>query len=272
LIVDAADPIVAVEIEGVPLRLRVDLDQQDSIELNPVSAARLAVKWEDGLLIDVGRVRLSSRVAAVSMNVGGRVVLAQVSEHGRDCCQGVDGAISPILLPFATIYWRREGAQAPTGSLFLPLDASPTTGLSAASDLPGVRLRFSLGQQETVATAAAGAALSSLWKGHWAGPPRRVLVAFGVARPARTMTFERPGLLAGFRIDRLPVRLSDFAGDTKLPGDALDADDVVVSHKLERQHAWPAVTIGADRLSRCAEIVYRAVPRSLTLHCAFDRP
>jgi hypothetical protein len=272
LVLDAVAPVITVEIAGVPLRLRVDLDQQDSIELNPAAAARLPVKWEDGLLIDVGRVRLSSHIAPVLLHIAGRIVPAQVAEHGRDCCQGTDGAIGPDLLPYATIRWRREAAPSPNASLFLSLDDSPSTGLSAASETTDVRLRFSLAQADTIGTAAAGAALARLWDGHWSGPPRHVTVAFGVSRPARAMSFARPGLLAGFRIDQLPVRLSDFAGDTKLPAEPVRAEDVVVSHGLERQHAWPAVTIAGDRLSRCAELVYNAVPRSLTLHCAFDRP
>jgi hypothetical protein len=86
------------------------------------------------------------------------------------------------------------------------------------------------------------------------------------------MAFDRPGILAGFPIDGLLVRLSDFAGEEKLPADPARAGEVVVAHKLDRQRAWPAVTLGTDRLSRCAEIVYRADPRSLTLHCAFQGP
>jgi len=79
-------------------------------------------------------------------------------------------------------------------------------------------------------------------------------------------------MLAGFRFDQLQVRISDFAGDEKLPVDPSRAEDVVISHRLSRQQAWPAVMIGADRLSRCTEIVYYAVPRSLALRCAFDGP
>jgi hypothetical protein len=57
-----------------------------------------------------------------------------------------------------------------------------------------------------------------------------------------------------------------------LPEDSAAPGELVIRHGLPPQHGWAAVTIGADRLSRCAEIVYRAEPRSLTLHCAFDRP
>ena len=41
LALDLADPVIMVEIQKVPMRLRVDLDRQDSIELNPTAAARL---------------------------------------------------------------------------------------------------------------------------------------------------------------------------------------------------------------------------------------
>lgn len=269
---DAADPVIAVEIQGVPMRLRVDLDRQDSIELNPAAAARLPVKWEDGEPMDVGRVRLASHVAGVLLKVDRRVVPAEVSQHGRDCCAGVDGVIGPDQLPYANIRWHNASAPTPTASQLLLLDASETTGLSAASDAANVRLRFALGVSETIGTAAAGAELAKLWDGHWNGDERRVLLVFGVSRPARPMAFAHPGIVAGFRLDQLLVRLSDFAGDEKLPTDPARAGEFVIAHHLERQRPWSAVTIGTDRLSRCAEIVYTAIPRSLTLHCAFQGP
>jgi hypothetical protein len=272
LVLDAANPVVAVEIAGVPLKLRVDLDRQNAIDLNPAVAARLPVKWEDSYALDVGRVRLGNRIAPVLMTIAGRVVPTQVSDHGRDCCAGTDGAIGPDLLPYASVRWQRTQAPAPTASLNLLLTTSPSMGISAASETSNVRLRFALDQEETVATAAAGATLARLWGGRWSGPSRHVVVTFGISRPARALAFARPDLLAGFRLDPLLVRISDFPGDEKLPADPSRPDDVVISRHLERQRAWPAVTIGADRLSRCADIVYYAVPSSLTLHCAFDVP
>ena len=272
LVLDAAEPVITAEIAGVPLRLRVDLDQQDSIELNPAAAARLPVTWENGFAMDVGRVRLESRVAAAELHVAGRTLLSRVSEHGRDCCTGVDGAIGSDLLPYASVRWRRADAPPATGTLPLPLEADPSKGLSARSDVEGLRLRFALAQPISVGTAAAGAILARLWQGRWSGTAGHITLAFGVSRPARSMAFARPAVLADFRFDQLQVRISDFAGDEKLPVDPSRAEDVVISHRLSRQQAWPAVTIGADRLSRCTEIVYYAVPRSLALRCAFDGP
>jgi len=269
-VLDAANPVIAVEIDKVPMRLRVDLDREDSIELNPASAARLPVKWEEGAEMEVGRVRLANHVAGVLFKVNGRIVPAEVSRHDRDCCQDVDGAIGPDLLPFATVRWRDAAAPAPTASRTLPLATDENMGLSAATEAGKVRVRFALGMPETIATAAAGAELARLWEGHWDGPEQRVTLIFGVKRPARPMIFTHPGTIAGFPLDRLPVRLSDFGGDAKLPADPKLAGEVVIAHHLARQRAWPAVTLGSDRLSRCAEIVYTAIPRSLTLNCAFE--
>jgi len=273
LVLNATNPVVDVEIAGVKLRLRVDLDGQDSIELNPAAAASLPVPWEPGYPMDVGRVRLESRLAPVILKIYGRTRPNQVTEHGRDCCIGVDGAIGPDLLPYASVRWRRTDAPAATGTLSLPVSVSPMTGLSApAAEIPEMSLRFALGQAETVGTAAAGAVLSRLWGGRWNDAPHRVTLAFGVSRPARTIGFTRPGLLAGFRFDTLLVRISDFAGDETLPADPVHPDEVVVTQHLQRQHAWTAVIIGADRLSRCADISFDAVARTLTLRCAFDQP
>lgn len=272
LILDAANPVVAVEIAGVPLRLRVDMDQQDSIALNPAAAARLPVTWERGPSLDVGRVRLSSRVALAAMRIAGRDVPSQVAEHGRDCCAGTDGAIGPDLLPYATVTWRRLGAPPANRSITLQMIANPLAGLVAPSGPQGVQLRFGVAQPRSIGTAAAGAALARKWAGRWGAQPERASLAFGVQRPARVIAFGQPGLLAGFQFDRLLVRTSDFAGQERLPPDPAGPGELVVSRRLARQPLWSSVMIGADRLGRCTEIVYAAIPRTLTLRCAFDRP
>ena len=270
LMLDAANPVILVQIAGMAVRLRVDLDQQDTVELNPDVAARLPLPWEDGMEMEVGRVRLQSRVARAVMRIENRDVPVQLSEHGRDCCHGADGAIGPNLLPFATVHWRRTDAPSPTGSRSLSLVDSAMTGLSAPSEVGKLRVRFALKLSDTVGTAAAGAILARTMGGHWNGDPGRVTLAFGVSRPARALAFARPVRLAGFSFDSLLVRVSDFAGAEELPSDPVDPGDVVVVRHLERQHAWPAVTLGNDRLSRCAELTYTALPRTLTLRCAFD--
>ncbi|WP_420136343.1 hypothetical protein [Sphingomonas sp.] len=270
LVLDASNPVIMVQIADISVRLRVDLDQQNSVELNPAVAARLPVAWEDGMEMDVGRVRLPGKTAHAMLRVGSREFPIQVSQHGRDCCQGSDGAIGPNLLPFATVRWRRPDALPPTGSRSYPIADNAMTGLSAEAETSKLRLRFALTQQHTVGTAAAGAILSRNRGGHWNGDAGRVTLAFGISRPAREIAFDTPVRLAGFRFDSLLVRTSDFAGGEQLPTDPVDPRDVVITRHLQRQQAWPAITLGLEHLSRCAELTYTALPRTLTLRCAFD--
>ncbi len=273
LVLDAADPVIAVTLAGVPLRLRVDLARQDVIELNPAAAARLPLAWALDTPVEVGRTRLEGHAAIAMLRVGGGAATpVQVAEHGRDCCAGADGAIGPDLLPYAIVRWRRSDAPAPNDTLVLPLDAQSEFGLSAAvPEERGVRLRFALDQPGSGATAAAGAILARRWGGRWDGAQTRIVAAFGVERPARPIAFARPGTLGGFAFASLMVRTADFGGSEALPGDPVEPGDIVVAHRLPRQEAWPAVTLGADRLARCAELVYAANPRTLALRCAFDR-
>ena len=271
LVLDAASPIVAVTIDGIPLRLRVDLAAQDAVELNPGAAARLPVRWQGDLPLDVGRVRLPGRAALASLVMEGETVPVQVADHGRDCCKEADGAIAPGLLPFATVRWQRAQAPEPTATRTLALEWAPETGYAAPvpDENATVRVRFDPFAPETSATAAAGALLARAWGGHWAGPPTRITAAFGVERPARPISFDHAGTLASFPLPRLLVRLADFGGSERLPVEPSEPGDIVVRRRMGRQHAWPVVTLSADRLNRCREIRFDTQPLSLTLSCAF---
>ncbi|PZU11476.1 MAG: hypothetical protein DI605_00300 [Sphingomonas sp.] len=271
IILDAADPVIDAELAGQPFRLRVDLDQWDSIELNPDAAARLPVAWSAGRHISVGRVTLWGSIADTRLVIAGVKRPVLVAEHRRIAAEGADGTIGPDLLPYATILWRSATAPADTGTIVLPITLNERTGLFAPAPAlgPDMTLRFSLGTARSSGTAAAGAILAQRYDGHFAGVSRPLPIMLGVSRPARPIAFGRPPLMAGFRFPELLVRTADFRGDNALPDESLEAD-IVVARRERPQGAEPWVTIGRDRLSRCAEIAYSARPRTLTLRCAFD--
>jgi hypothetical protein len=271
IILDTADPVIAVELDGKPFRLRVELGQWDSIELNPEAAARLPLRWSAGRHISVGRVTLWGRNAETRLVIAGVKRQVLVAEHGRIAAENADGAIGPDLLPYATVIWRDATAPEDTGKIVLPLQLNDRTGLDAPAPAlgPDMTLRFSREAELSSGTAAAGAILAQRFGGTFAGASRPLPVLFGVTRPARPIAFSRAPIIAGFRFPDLLVRTADFRGDNALPAEAMEAD-IVVAHVERPQGAEPWVTIGHDRLSRCAEIAYSAAPRSLTLRCAFD--
>lgn len=257
----------------MPLRLRVDPAQWDVVELNPDAARRLRLVWQGQRDIQIGRVTLSGRWAETTLAVQGQTVPVVVAEHGRVAVTEADGIVGPDILPFATIHWRSAGAPPPSDGLTLPLTIGGPTGLTATP--PGlavpVRLRFTLMRDRSEATAAAGSLLAQRYGARFEGDEAPLPVLFGIDRPARTLRFDRTPLLAGFRFPSVAVRITDFRGDNPLPADPIAADEIVISAADHPQPAQAWVTLARDRLSRCAEIVYRAVPRTLTLNCAFDR-
>ncbi|WP_303543825.1 hypothetical protein [Sphingomonas natans] len=270
IVLDVADPVIDVTLEGKPFRLRVDLSQWDSIELNPQAALRLPIPWSAGRHISVGRITLWGHTAETKLVIAGVKRPVLLAEHGRIAAEGADGTIGPDLLPYATILWRNAAAPEDTGTIVLPLTLSDRTGIFAAAPAlgPDISLRFSLEAATSSATAAAGAILAQRFEGSFAGASRPLPITLGVSRPARPIAFARPPVLAGFRFAELLVRTADFRGDNALPEEAMEAD-ITVMRRERPQGAEPWIMIGRDRLSRCAEIAYSARPRSLSLRCAF---
>ena len=273
LVLDIGDPVIAVRIGGVPLRLRVELDQKDVVELNPAAAARLPVAFGPGFDAEVGRVTLAGVGAAATLAIAGRLVPVQLSSHGRDCCVGVDGAIGPALLPYARVRFARAGAPPLAPSLDVVLDAGEDgLALREGEGKMALFVQFSLGRADTVATSSAGAILAATHGGTFEGGYRPTIGAFGIARPTRTIAFAREVALAGFRFARVSTRIADFGGGYALPAETAERDDIVVRRRIRAQAAWPAVLIGRDRLDLCAEILYETKTRWLTLRCAVGRP
>lgn len=269
---DVVRPVIDVILAGQSVRLRVDPAQWGAIELNPEAAARLALTCAPGRNLSVGRTTLPGRTAPAEMDVAGVRRLVLVATHDRAAAADAEGVIGPDLLPYASIRWRRVDAPPPTGTITLPLTLDEERGLeAAATDLaPGLFVRFSLTAAETTATAAAAALLVRRIGGQFDGPVAQVPLILGVTRPVRPIRFGRPFRLAGFRIERLGVRVADFRGDNPLPTETSGEADITVSRRERPQGAEPWVSLGLDRLGRCAEIAYQSAPRTLTLSCAFD--
>lgn len=276
LTLDIADPVVTATVAGRTLRLRVALDGQRVVEINPDVAARfadLSFENDDGAM--VGRVPLAGRVAPATLAVQGRSVPVTLSTHGRACCDGVDGEIPPDLLPFAEIRFVRTGAAPAPAVRTLRMTRDPGLGLFARTPTAGgpVLLMFTLRHRATIATAAAAAALARAGEGRFVGAAATEARAFGIARPVRIMALARPVPLAGFAVSETLVRTADFRGASTLPdvpGRAPKTADILVTGRRAGQRAIPFVTLGRALLDRCAELRFTTATRRLMLACAFD--
>jgi hypothetical protein len=265
---DIADPVVTVMIAGVALRLRVDLDQHDVVELDRNAVARLPLRFEAGPIDAVGRVDVPSVVAGAAFQMNGRPVAVTLSSHGP-CCDGADGTIGAAALPYGLVRFVRSGGGTGGAPRTFPLAMDASHGLYLRQPLgrETLRLGFSLARGETMATAAAGAILAQAQGGRFEGGYAPVPIAFGVERPARTIAFARPVTLAGFRFDRVRTRTADYAGRRVLPREPAESGDIIVSRRQAAQREWPGVVIGRDRIDRCGEIALQPAALLLTLRC-----
>lgn len=275
---DMDDPVIAVMIGDVPLRLRVGLEAKRLIELNPDAAARLeaspptkAFRFTSGGDADIGRETLKGTQAAAPVTINKRKMIVTVATHGRDCCTGVDGEIGIGLLPYATIRFVRADMADPGRSADFMMTDDDETGpeTELRSGRATIRVQFGLGRAESVATASAGALLAQNHGGEMSETAPTV-AAFGVARPTAMLAFPHSITIAGFRFNRLRIRTADFAGNIAFPAAPAESGDIVIRKKIEQQHGWPVVLIGRDRLDRCSEAVFDTIGKRLTLRCAFD--
>lgn len=274
LVLDIADPVVEAIVAGTVLRLRVDFDRRNTVEIGPAAAARLAVPFEPGGGALVGRVPVNERNATADVTIGGVTTGLTLSAFDRNCCVGADGAIGPNLLPYERVRFVRAGAAAAAAAAAerrYPLVDDAETGLAVKEATPAgtILVRFSLGYPGTLATAAAGAILAQGYGGRLVGEGFEVAPAFGVDRPARTIRLDRPATLTGFVVREVPVRIGDFRGNNALPTEPVQPGEIVASRRGPRpQAAWPSLLIGRDRIDRCSEILFRKSPLEIALRCA----
>lgn len=151
----------------------------------------------------------------------------------------------------------------------------PDTWWVAATSktIGGKSITFAFAPQfaKTVASAAAGAAISTELGGTFTGAAQRVIISHGVERPARMMRLTGSLDLGPVNIDRLLVRTADFGSASSIRDEEADpskmTDDIVVNGKRTPSRASYIVYIGADALRGCASITYDKPNRLIQLMC-----
>jgi hypothetical protein len=263
--------LIPVEINRQQLRLRVDLAASGYIILNPAAARRVGL---GGSFVRsqtfVGPHRLVGGSNGTRINVAGTQLRERVAFFDRNVVDDADGLISPELLPYDTVTFQVAAPNSSDRTFEIPLFFSKGAGLvhryAVGQDVIGVD--FSPVRPTSIATAAAGALLAAQHGGSWSGEIDQQVISFGIERPVRAMSLERPLMLHGLDVRRFLVRTSDHRGAHTLPSDAPeDAGEIVVTGR-SRQQPSTALTIGLDRLSSCSSLTYRKATRLLILRCA----
>ena len=272
LIVDSATSfLIDATINGHPVRLRVDPEASGYVILNPEAVARIGLRRSMlGSRTRIGPVLLSGSSKVAEISIDGVTGDRRVVWIDRPAIDGADGLISPADLHYEHVTFQIGAVRAGESSFEVPMAFERGFGLHYPLTLGerSFRFKFSLMKLHSLATAGAGAQLAALYGGTWTGEATDQVIDFGVMRPVRSMTFERPVDILGFRLGGFRVRTGDNRGDLSLPPDPdADPDEVVVTGR-SRQRAAFVVHVGLDRLSSCSSLVWNNLTRRMTLNCA----
>lgn len=261
--------VITVEVNGHPLRLRVDPGGFAEVILNPAAAKRAQLRSSVPLIGMVGPVKLRGRSARGQMAVGGSRSRPRFIWFDRNATEGVDGIISPWLLPYDQVDLELSAARNGQ-TIALPIRFESQLGIFSDQRFDGVSvpIRATLLEERTTATAAAGALIAAHRSGTWDGPTIPYRVRWGVERPIRPLRLGRPLAIGRLELQRVLVRTSDFRGNYRLPNDpAADPSEIVVTGKRKGQRALLVMTLARDVLSRCSLIRFTRKPRQLSFTC-----
>lgn len=262
--------LIDATINGHPVRLRVDPETSGYVILNGATVERIGLRRSMiGSRAQIGPVRLDGSSKVAELSIGGVTGDRRMVWIDREMVAGADGLIGPADMHYDRVIFDLGLAGAGEAAFELPLDFARAGGLffplQLGEDL--LRVHFSLIKPDSLATAAAGARLSELNGGQWAGDPREQVIHYGVSRPVRPLRLSRPVSLNGLLFSEFRVRTADNRGDLSLPPDPdADPDEVVVTGS--RQRARFDLTLGLDWLRQCSRLVWDNVGRKMTFHCA----
>jgi hypothetical protein len=277
-LVVAADGIVPATVNGVPGRIRIDPAVP--------SLALLSTRWANeaqlrpgpfafGMMVGPQQVDGVTAVGRIGVGDGGEVRRRRIGWTRLPYTEAADGVIGPGGVPQNVIRFVLGPSQPGERTVALPLaDEGGMFGgwghSYALIELGGERLRvrFDPHHPRTLATAGAGVRLAQAFDGRVAGEVEPVTIAFGIARPVRTLRLGRPLQIGPLAIAELGVRTSDFGSAGSIREEGGDPDEIVVTADRRRDTDRDRITIGADLLSRCSAIVFDKRRREVRLTCA----
>lgn len=282
--------MIAATIDGTPVALRVDPGAPGLVLMTTAAAERLALKGGAlALGYSVGGQGAMQATTVRPMTFGAVAVKRRVgfpsSKHdskdlrwiGRAYGTVGDGSIGPGSLPEPVVRIALRAPVAGERTVALPLvDGGGLfgrlSGEFAQVTIAGqpVRVRFDPYHPRTTVTANAATLIATAQGGTLTGTSVPVEIAFGIARPVRTMTLATPLAIGPLAISTLGVRTSDVGSAASIPevdAPAPDPDEVVVIAKGKRDPKRDRLTIGADLLDRCSVIVFDRVQKQVRLTC-----
>jgi hypothetical protein len=280
---DANKPIDA-QVEGVPARLQVTTGLVDRLTLHTDFVAANGVKpatiMGSADLNFWGRKEVKGKNRPLAYVISGRTEKARAFWFLNVPQPQYDGSVGPWAIPFDRVTVTITPASGAETDYEFPYFGGLSNGSVSSYQEASFGTAVTFGVERELkyplASAATGAALAAAYGGTMSGEIWDEPIAFGVTRPVRLMTLERPFVMGPFSFKQIAVRTRssrDAAGSGETIAEAedqtnLDPQEIIVEG-LGKKAQKPAFTfaIGRAALNQCASITFDKIPRKIRLSC-----
>ncbi len=274
----APDGKATLSINGVTRTVRIDPAMPGIPIITKAFAEAAGMK--PGMIeveFRVGPTRIDGKTAVAQIQSGsGAPYKRRIAFADRPFAPGFDGVFGPASLPDPVIRFRLRDPK--------PSERVTTLAMVGGSGLfgdwgsryvvvpiEGEPMRVILDPHDAQSITSAGGAvrLARAYRGQLTGATTQQEVAFGVARPLRTLALQTPVTIGPFVLSQVKVRTVDFGStatiaDADAPG---DPDEVVVTGKGKHDAKKDWLSIGADQLARCSSITFDKPAKQVRLSC-----
>lgn len=278
----SGDALVAVMVNGKPLRLRIEPGVPGLVLVAPALKEALGLKASGffgiGVRYVIGQETTYGGTHIAQFGwAGEKPGKRRIGWMSRAYQPPADGTVGPAGLPEQVIRFALHSPHP--GELTLTLPTQGGTGLfggwfdiKGMAKIAGVPMyvRFDPHHPRSLVNASAAIALAASHAGTMTQETGRQEIAFGIERPYRVMKLDQPLVLGGLSLASIGVRVTDgdIAGRIAEEGTApekADPDEVVVTAKGKPR---PGILIlGTDALAACSSIVFDKPARQVRLSC-----
>ena len=273
------DSIVAIRINGVPLRFQVSADAFGPPVVNPEVAARLMLLPEGRRGWQFGPVRVEGETAGVLADFGAGAMPLSIAWTDRRASDKADGVIGVHDLPHRRVTFVLGDQPRAQSTLRFPLRRAggrSNTRLGTEITVGKRRLLmiFVTERAENLVTAPTANFLATHHEGGFAPASDGIaLMNFGIERPTRIMRLAEPIALGPLLLDRFAVRIEDY-GDPRAVGEIgegdprFEKDHILVSRRKGRGRPDLLTRIGRDQIAHCSQLTYDFAASEIILSCA----
>ena len=272
------DNIIAVMVNGTPLRLEVDADSFGAPVINSEAATRLQLVAETRRGWRFGSFAVEGMSAGVALDFGGGPMMMPISWAERFASRKADGVTGVHNLPYKRVTFVLSPPVDGETIQRFPMTRSGSQGdtrlgTEVVVGKKKLAMIFALRRAENLITAPTANFIATHQEGGFEpGTEGTAIMNFAVERRTRMMRIAEPIILGDLALTRFAVRVDDY-GDPKRVGEIgandprFDKSQILVSRRKGRGRPDLLTRLGRDQIAHCSRITYDLALSEIRLSC-----